>query len=281
MPARGGPSRQCRARDCGHDQEGLRGRGVVAMTPPARGATPLAPAAPTRTHGRARTAGTPDVRHPSLMELAELDEGLLDEPRSAAVEAHVTGCAECTRHRAELRAVGPALSAAPAPHLPAAVAARLDAVLAGEVDRRERRSRPLTGGGGQRLRRRLGPCRVDRGPPWATSATTGPGDRGRGCCVPALAAAVAAAVVGFGAYVVSASAGLNEPPVVAAVSSAEPGRPGRRAGAEPGPGPAPVLPGLAVRAAGDQRPDRRHWPAPPSTGPRRCWCTPGRARPPW
>ena len=36
--------------------------------------------------------------------------------------------------------------------------------------------------------------------------------------VPALAAAVVAAVVGFGAYVVSASAGLNEPPVVAAVS---------------------------------------------------------------
>ena len=34
-----------------------------------------------------------------------------------------------------------------------------------------------------------------------------------------LAAAVAAAVVGFGAYVVSASAGLNEPPVVSAVSS--------------------------------------------------------------
>jgi hypothetical protein len=39
--------------------------------------------------------------------------------------------------------------------------------------------------------------------------------------VPALAAAVAAAVIGFGAYVVSASAGLNEPPVVAAVSSSD------------------------------------------------------------
>jgi hypothetical protein len=37
--------------------------------------------------------------------------------------------------------------------------------------------------------------------------------------LPALAGAVAAAVVGFGAYVVSASVGLNEPPVVAAVSS--------------------------------------------------------------
>jgi len=37
--------------------------------------------------------------------------------------------------------------------------------------------------------------------------------------VPALAAAAAAAVVGFGAYVTSARAGLNEPPVVAAVNS--------------------------------------------------------------
>jgi hypothetical protein len=37
--------------------------------------------------------------------------------------------------------------------------------------------------------------------------------------VPALAAAAAAAVVGFGAYVISARAGLNEPPVVAAVNS--------------------------------------------------------------
>jgi hypothetical protein len=34
-----------------------------------------------------------------------------------------------------------------------------------------------------------------------------------------LAAAAAATVVGFGAYVISASAGLNEPPVVAAVDS--------------------------------------------------------------
>jgi hypothetical protein len=36
--------------------------------------------------------------------------------------------------------------------------------------------------------------------------------------IPALAAAGAAAVVGFGAYVISARAGLNEPPVVAAVN---------------------------------------------------------------
>jgi hypothetical protein len=37
--------------------------------------------------------------------------------------------------------------------------------------------------------------------------------------IPALAAAAAAAVVGFGGYILSARAGLNEPPVVAAVNS--------------------------------------------------------------
>ena len=39
--------------------------------------------------------------------------------------------------------------------------------------------------------------------------------------VPVLAAAAAALVVGFGGYVLSATAGLNEPPVVAALSSSE------------------------------------------------------------
>ena len=42
--------------------------------------------------------------------------------------------------------------------------------------------------------------------------------------VPALAAAAAAAIVGFGAYVASATAGLNEPPVVAAVNSTQLGK---------------------------------------------------------
>ena len=163
------------------------------------------------------TAGTPDVRHPSLMELAELDEGLLDEPRSATVDAHVTGCVECTRHRAELRAVGPALSAAPAPHLPAAVVARLDAVLAGEVERREHRQslRVAAGNGSDDVSGHVGWIR----PTLGSLGDDRPRRSRARMLVPALAAAVAAAVVGFGAYVVSASAGLNEPPVVSAVSS--------------------------------------------------------------
>ncbi len=164
------------------------------------------------------TAGTPDVRHPSLMELAELDEGLLDEPRSATVDAHVTGCVECTRHRAELRAVGPALSAAPAPHLPAAVVARLDAVLAGEVERREHRQslRVAAGNGSDDVSGHVG---LDPAHPGPASATTGPGDRGRGCWSRRWPRRWRRPWSGFGAYVVSASAGLNEPPVVSAVSS--------------------------------------------------------------
>ena len=160
------------------------------------------------------------VQHPSLMELAELDEGLLAESRSSAVEVHVAGCAECTRHQAELRAVGPALSAAPAPHLPAAVAARLDAVLAGEVDRRKQRQergRTLTvatGDGADDVSGHLGWTRPTLGHFGADLPRRSP----MRTLAPALAAAVAATVVGFGAYVVSASAGLNEPPVVAAVS---------------------------------------------------------------
>jgi hypothetical protein len=154
--------------------------------------------------------------HPSLIELAELDEGLLDEPRSSAVEAHVTGCAECTRHRAALRAVGPALSAAPAPPMPAAVAARLDTVLAGEVDRRDhRQTRPLAAvDSTDDVSGHLGWTRPTLGRFGEDLPRRSLGRR----LVPFLAAAVVAAVIGFGAYVVSASAGLNEPPVVAAVS---------------------------------------------------------------
>jgi hypothetical protein len=42
-----------------------------------------------------------------------------------------------------------------------------------------------------------------------------------GRLLPTLAAAAGAAIVGFGAYVISAGVGLNEPPVVAAVNSSD------------------------------------------------------------
>jgi hypothetical protein len=158
----------------------------------------------------------PGSGHPLVTELAEWDEGLLDPDRSATLDAHVAGCPECAQTMTDLREVTRRLAGVPAPPMPAAVSARLDLVVAGEVGRRERRqtlqvaataeedvagqvgwARPTLGRFGEdRPRRRLGRR-----------------------LLPALAAAVVAAVVGFGAYVVSASAGLNEPPVVAAVSS--------------------------------------------------------------
>jgi hypothetical protein len=149
--------------------------------------------------------------HPSLTELAEVAEGLLDDARSAEVQAHLAWCSRCQGNAAELRAVSATLATAPAPAMPEEVAARLDRVLAGEAERRLRQ-----------------PARDEDTEPvrsWPPRVTLGafgvhrPRRSGQRILVPSLAATVAAVVVGFGAYVASASAGLNEPPVVAAVSS--------------------------------------------------------------
>jgi Putative zinc-finger len=164
---------------------------VVVLTSPSRG-----PAAST---------------HPSLTELAEAAEGLLDDVRSAEVQAHLAWCSRCRGNAAELRAVSATLATAPAPTMPAEVAERLNRVLAGET-----------------VRRSLQPARDEDTEPvrsWPPRVTLGAFGvkraprSARRILVPALAAAVTAVVVGFGAYVASASAGLNEPPVVAAVSS--------------------------------------------------------------
>lgn len=159
--------------------------------------------------------------HPPSADLAEWDEGLLDARRSAALGAHVAACAQCADALAGIRAVSSRLATVPGPPMPAAVAARLDAVLAGEVDRRELRR-------AQRQRLKVaaadGADDVSGHVGW-TRPTLGdfgadlPRRSWRRIVVPALAAALVAAVVGFGTYVVSASAGLNEPPVVAAVNS--------------------------------------------------------------
>ena len=137
--------------------------------------------------------------HPTLEELAEAAESLLVPERAAWIEAHLPDCPDCRHRAAELDAVQAKLAAAPAPVMPAGIANRLDRVLAAEGSRRSQPRIP---------RVTLGNFGVDR-PRRAT----------RRWLVPALAAAGAAAIVGFGAYVASASAGLNEPPVVAAVST--------------------------------------------------------------
>jgi hypothetical protein len=89
----------------------------------------------------------------------------------------------------------------------------------------------------------------------------------------ALAAAVVAAVVGFGAYLISAGAGLNEPPVVAAVNSRDLGADARAleqtsGGLNPHRFPRPgAVPGRLLTAASPGLPPRL------LTAPPHCWST--------
>jgi anti-sigma factor RsiW len=154
-----------------------------------------------------------NAQHLSIDELADAAEGLLDPDRAAVVESHLTGCAECRGQSEALREVTVALRADVSPPMPDAVAHRLQEVVAAESADRDRVSADVSAAGNgqsvaQAPRVTLGTFGTDLDKP-----------RKSRWVVPALAAAAAAAVVGFGAYVISASAGLNEPPVVAAVDS--------------------------------------------------------------
>jgi anti-sigma factor RsiW len=143
-----------------------------------------------------------NAQHLSIDELADAAEGLLDPARAAFAESHLTRCSDCQAQSEALRDVTAALRAEPAPPMPEAVAHRLNEVIAAESERRGTdvwKPRPTLGSFGEGLEK---PAKSR----WA---------------LPALAAAAAAAVVGFGAYLISANAGLNEPPVVAAVNSSE------------------------------------------------------------
>jgi anti-sigma factor RsiW len=153
-----------------------------------------------------------NTQHLSIDELADAAEGLLDTQRAAFVESHLADCAECRANWETLREVTATLGADICPPMPDAVAHRLSEVIAAESSHRA--VGPANGhGNGQssstwQPRPTLGTFGADLDKP-----------RKSRWVVPALAAAAAAAVVGFGAYVISARAGLNEPPVVAAVNS--------------------------------------------------------------
>jgi hypothetical protein len=71
-------------------------------------------------------------QHPDVVDLAEYAEGLLDDPRRAAVEQHVRGCPDCTATLADLAGLPQTLATAPLPPLPADVAQRLDQAIAAE-----------------------------------------------------------------------------------------------------------------------------------------------------
>jgi anti-sigma factor RsiW len=153
-----------------------------------------------------------NTQHLSIDELADAAEGLLEEDRAAFVESHLAGCAECRANSEALREVTAVLRADVSPPMPDAIVHRLVEVVATEnahralaaKDERDHDNAAST----WQPRPTLGTFGADLDKP-----------RKSRWLIPALAAAAAAAVVGFGAYVISARAGLNEPPVVAAVNS--------------------------------------------------------------
>ena len=163
--------------------------------------------------------------HPALEVLADAAEGLLDPAAADEVEAHLAGCASCRADQAELAGVPALLAAAPTPPMPAAVAERLAAVLAQEqAQRAVGGALPLVGSS------TAAPARRRPRLPYGTRSRPHPDlgrfgadlrkvSAGRRWALPALAAAVAASVVGFGGYVLSATLGLNEPPTVSVSTS--------------------------------------------------------------
>ncbi len=156
------------------------------------------------------------VEHPSTDDLADAAEGLLGPARASEVEAHVAGCAGCQQMTAALGSVSALLATVPTPPMPAAVARRLDGALVAESQRRRAERAQADTVNAARVAASTSP-RPSRSP--VTLGHFG-GDRRRvqrgRHWVPVLAAACLATLVGFGGYVLSATAGLNEPPVIAA-----------------------------------------------------------------
>lgn len=177
--------------------------------------------------------------HVSAEELADASAGLVDLARADQIAAHLAECPACRETDAGLRQVSRLLAAVPAPAMPAAVAARLDAVVQAESVRRqggqpveapERTSAEPTsgeraGGGVAEAAGRSGSVRSgshgwSRVPLGELEYSTQPPRR----ALWGLAAAVAG-IVGFGGYVLGASAGLEEAPVgIVAVDSGQLGR---------------------------------------------------------
>lgn len=157
-------------------------------------------------------------QHLSVDELADAAEGLLDPERAAFAESHIAGCPDCQAQSEALREVTASLRAEPAPPMPQEVSHRLNEVIAAEGAHRSHAratedwhsDRGLVAAGTWQPRKTLGTFGEDLKKPSKSR-----------WLLPTLAAAAGAAIVGFGAYVISAGAGLNEPPVVAAVNSSD------------------------------------------------------------
>jgi hypothetical protein len=164
--------------------------------------------------------------HLDIEELADAAGGLLDAQATRAVEAHVQQCAECRETWRALSSVGELLAAEPSPTMPPAVAQRLEGVLAEETrhrgmvarsdEGRPSNGRPHGGSVGA-----IGSHSYAK-PSLGAFAVQLPRRSRPRLLASVVAACAAAGIVGFGGYVVSASAGLNEPAATApaVVSSA-------------------------------------------------------------
>ncbi|MET0694763.1 MAG: zf-HC2 domain-containing protein [Propionibacteriaceae bacterium] len=145
--------------------------------------------------------------HIPLEELADAAAGVLDGKRVESVQAHLGSCAACRDSWTALHEVTDRLANDPAPTMPADVAQRLTQALAEESRQRAAQAQvPPAPHPAPYLHPTLGPFGADLSRPrWAKYA------------LPAVAACVAAGVVGFAGYFISARAGLNEPPTSVAV----------------------------------------------------------------
>jgi anti-sigma factor RsiW len=176
------------------------------------------------------------AEHLSDDELADAAVGLVAADRAAAIEAHLAECPTCAERHAGLLEVERLLAELPAPTMPPDVAARLEAVVALEQQRRVATGPVPTGGAvplagvtdltaARHPNGYGGPVTAPgAGPAGGTRATLGAFAGGevarparRHLIRTALVAAVAAVLVGFGGYVLSASVGLNEPSASAPV----------------------------------------------------------------
>jgi len=150
--------------------------------------------------------------HYGIEEIADAASGALDPGRAGEVEAHVRGCPQCQDTVSALSGVRELLRAEPTPSMPPEIAARLDRVLSQEALLRQPAARAAGSlpwpGAAQvarpQLRHTLGTFGADL-----------PKRSRPRLLVTALAACVAAGVVGFAGYFLSAAAGLNEPTAAA------------------------------------------------------------------
>lgn len=175
--------------------------------------------------------------HVGLDELADAAEGLVDQRRADAIEEHLAGCARCRADADALAEVDGTLAAAPPLTMPDDVFARLQGVVVGEqrrraeAEQRAARRDPVAGSYGNGSGRYDGDRHRPHGP-YGTggdlpglggrfpkphladqfSATVAPRHRRARFAAGAAAAALLASAVGFGGYVLSASAGTAEPP---------------------------------------------------------------------